>query len=53
MQVTSFADSADWGGFNTGEKRQVAALRAPAGFVLDLRAASGSGFVARGAAGRG
>lgn len=43
LHVHSFADSAGWPAFNAAVEAQAAALRGPAGFVLDLRAASGSG----------
>lgn len=42
VNVHSFADSAGWDGFNAQVEAQAAALRGPQGFVLDLRAASGS-----------
>lgn len=43
VHVHSFADSADWRGFNAAVEAQAATLRGPQGFVLDLRAARGSG----------
>jgi hypothetical protein len=43
LHVHSFADSAGWAAFNNAVEAQVASLRGPLGFVLDLRAASGSG----------
>lgn len=42
VNVHSFADSAGWDAFNAAVEAQVATLRGPQGFVLDLRAASGS-----------
>lgn len=42
VNVHSFAGSTDWDAFNSQVESQVAALRGPQGFVLDLRAASGS-----------
>ncbi len=42
VHVHSFADSAGWDAFNSLVEGQAGALRAPAGFVLDLRAASGA-----------
>ncbi|WP_426034921.1 hypothetical protein [Brevundimonas sp. DC300-4] len=42
VHVHSFADSAGWDAFNSLVEGQAGALRAPAGFVLDLRAARGS-----------
>lgn len=42
INVHSFADSAGWDAFNAQVEGQAAALRAPQGFVLDLRAAAGS-----------
>ena len=42
VSVHSFADSAGWDAFNAQVEAQAAALRGPQGFVLDLRAASGS-----------
>lgn len=42
VNVHSFADSAGWDAFNAQVEAQAAALRGPQGFVLDLRAASGS-----------
>ncbi|MDP1914384.1 hypothetical protein, partial [Brevundimonas sp.] len=43
LHVHSFADSAGWPAFNAAVEAQAAALRGPQGFVLDLRAARGSG----------
>ena len=43
LHVHSFADSAGWPAFNAAVEAQAATLRGPQGFVLDLRAASGSG----------
>lgn len=43
LHVHSFADSAGWAAFNNAVEEQAASLRGPLGFVLDLRAASGSG----------
>ncbi|KQS54192.1 hypothetical protein ASG17_11075 [Brevundimonas sp. Leaf363] len=43
LHVHSFADTADWRAFNGAVESQVAAVRASAGFVLDLRGAAGSG----------
>lgn len=43
LHVHSFSDSAGWPAFNAAVEAQAATLRGPAGFVLDLRAASGSG----------
>ena len=43
LHVHSFADSAGWPAFNAAVEAQVASLRGPMGFVLDLRAARGSG----------
>src|SRR5690606_35932913 len=40
LNVHSFDDSAGWPAFNTAVESQVAAIRGPQGFVLDLRAAS-------------
>jgi hypothetical protein len=42
VNVHSFSDSAGWDAFNAQVVEQAAALRGPQGFVLDLRAASGS-----------
>lgn len=42
VHVHSFADGTAWDAFNTQVEGQVSALRGPQGFVLDLRAASGS-----------
>jgi hypothetical protein len=42
LNVHSFSDSAGWPAFNAQVEAQAAALRGPQGFVLDLRAASGS-----------
>lgn len=42
VHVHSFDDSAGWDAFNSLVESQAGALRAPAGFVLDLRAASGA-----------
>ena len=44
LHVHSFADSAGWQAFNAAVEGQAATLRGPQGFVLDLRAASGSGL---------
>ncbi|MGZ9100393.1 MAG: hypothetical protein ACXW3O_11880, partial [Brevundimonas sp.] len=43
VHVHSFADSAGWPAFNAAVEGQVATLRGPQGFVLDMRAARGSG----------
>lgn len=43
VHVHSFADSADWRAFNDAVEAQAATLQGPQGFVLDLRAARGSG----------
>ncbi|MDP3370961.1 MAG: hypothetical protein Q8M32_14085 [Brevundimonas sp.] len=43
VHVHSFADSAGWPAFNAAVEAQVATLRGPQGFVLDMRAARGSG----------
>ena len=43
VHVHSFADTAGWPAFNAAVEGQVATLRGPQGFVLDLRAARGSG----------
>jgi hypothetical protein len=43
VHVHSFADSAGWPAFNAAVESQVATLRGPQGFVLDMRAARGSG----------
>jgi hypothetical protein len=43
VHVHSFADSAGWPAFNAAVVAQVETLRGPQGFVLDLRAARGSG----------
>ena len=43
LHVHSFADSAGWPAFNAAVEAQAASLQGPQGFVLDLRAASGSG----------
>ena len=42
VNVHSFADNAGWDAFNAQVEAQAGALRGPQGFVLDLRAASGS-----------
>jgi hypothetical protein len=42
VHVHSFDESAGWEAFNAAVEGQAAALRGPQGFVLDLRAASGS-----------
>src|SRR4030095_3969730 len=44
VHVHSFAARADWPAFNAAVEGQAAALRGPQGFVLDLRAASGTGL---------
>lgn len=41
VNLHSFADDAGWSAFNAQVDSQLAALRGPAGFVLDLRGASG------------
>lgn len=43
LHVHSFSDSAGWPAFNAAVEAQVATLQGPQGFVLDLRAARGSG----------
>lgn len=43
LHVHGFTDRADWPAFNAAVEAQAASLRGPQGFVLDLRAASGSG----------
>lgn len=43
VHVHSFSDDAGWPAFNAAVEAQAAALRGPQGFVLDLRAARGSG----------
>ncbi|MDQ8028719.1 MAG: hypothetical protein REJ23_08315 [Brevundimonas sp.] len=43
INVHSFADTAGWDAFEGQVESQAAALRGPQGFVLDLRAARGSG----------
>ena len=43
LHVHSFADTAGWPAFNAAVEAQAATLRGPQGFVLDLRAARGSG----------
>lgn len=42
VNVHSFADNAGWDAFNAALTAQAATLQGPQGFVLDLRAASGS-----------
>ena len=44
LNVHSFADDAGWPAFNAAIEAQVAQIRGPQGFVLDLRAARGSGL---------
>src|SRR5690606_23132981 len=44
LHVHSFSDEAGWPAFNAQVEAQVAQIRGPQGFVLDLRAASGSGL---------
>lgn len=44
LHVHSFADSAGWPAFNAAVEAQAATIQGPQGFVLDLRAASGSGL---------
>ena len=51
INVHSFADDAGWDAFNAQLQGQLAAIRGPQGFVLDLRGGSGSsnlGSTARG-----
>lgn len=43
LHVHSFSDTAGWPAFNDAVEAQAATLQGPQGFVLDLRAASGSG----------
>lgn len=42
VNVHSFADAAGWDAFNSTVEAQVAQLRGPQGFVLDLRGAAGA-----------
>ncbi|MFN3560064.1 MAG: hypothetical protein ACK4UQ_12355 [Brevundimonas sp.] len=42
VNVHSFADAAGWDAFNAAVEGQVAQLRGPQGFVMDLRGASGA-----------
>lgn len=44
LHVHSFSDEAGWPAFNAQVEAQVAQIRGSQGFVLDLRAASGSGL---------
>lgn len=44
VHVHSFADSAGWDSFNAQVEADVASLRGPQGFVLDLRGASGQSY---------
>ncbi len=43
VHVHSFVDGSGWPAFNAAVEAQAATLQGPQGFVLDLRAASGSG----------
>tara|TARA_R110002167_G_scaffold88902_4_gene239636 strand:+ start:356 stop:1837 length:1482 start_codon:yes stop_codon:yes gene_type:complete len=44
VHVHSFADSAGWDAFNAQIEGDIASLRGPQGFVLDLRGASGQSY---------
>ena len=45
LNVHSLSDSADWAAFNAQLEGQVAAIRGPQGFVVDLRGAAGGSVV--------